>query len=120
MLSYLHWQFAAGPRWLLGTLWNLELALLRFFSVGLLLRTLFAPWHRDLAPYTHRTFTEFFLVFALNLISRAVGAVVRSLVLSVWLITQAIYVVLAAGFFVVCIAAPFLILAAAIVGLMYV
>lgn len=116
MFAYLHWQFVVGPRWLAVTLWNLELALLRFFSVGYMLRTLFAHWHRDAVAYTRRGFTDILIVFAWNQISRAVGFVVRSTVLLFWGVVQSIYACLALGFLLVFVAAPFLILALAGAG----
>lgn len=109
MLSYLHWQFITGPAWLLQTFWNLELALLQYFSVGLMLRTLFAHWHKDAVRYERRSFSQLFISFAWNQISRAIGFIVRSIVLTAWLIVQIVYLVFAFGIVVTFIAAPFLI-----------
>lgn len=117
MLSYLHWQFIVAPRFLLITAWNLELALVQFFSVGTMLRTLFAHWHRDIARYERRSFTEIFITFAWNQISRAIGFTIRSTVLLAWLIVQVLYLVIAFGVLVIFLIAPFLILVGLVIGL---
>lgn len=117
MLNYLHWQFIEGPTWLMQTFWNLELALLQYFSVGLMLRTLFAHWHKDAVSYERGSFSQIFISFAWNQISRGIGFVIRSAVLFAWLIVQVIYTLLAAGLLVVFIAAPLLIAASLVWGL---
>lgn len=109
MLAYLHWQFIVGPRFLLVTAWNLELALVQFFSVGTLLRTLFAHWHRDVATYEKRSFGEIFITFAMNQISRAIGLIIRSSVLLVWLLVQVLYIIIAVSLIAIFLAAPFLV-----------
>ncbi len=113
MGNYLRWQFVAGPRWLAQTLWNFELALLQFFSVGLMLRTLFAHWHKDAVAYTRRSFTEIFIAFAWNQISRTIGFIIRSAVLISWAIVQTFYLAVGLSLLIAFIAWPFL----AIVGI---
>ena len=110
MLKYLHWQFIEAPAWLAKTLWNLELALLQYFSVGFLLRTLFAHWHKDAVRYDRSSLSSIFISFAWNQISRGVGFVVRSAVLAVWLVIQIFYGVAALSLFILFLLAPFLIM----------
>jgi len=119
MLSYLHWQFIAGPQALARILWNVQRALVRYFSVGFLLRTLFAHWHRDFVRYDRSSFGTMFISFAWNQISRGIGLVVRSAVLLAWLCIQIPYTVLAILLWLVFLAAPFII-AALLAGGMYV
>lgn len=107
MLSYLRWQFLDGPKWLAQTLWNIELALLQFFSVGFLLRTLFSHWHKDAVRYDRSSLSAIFISFAWNQISRGVGFVVRSSVLVVWLCIQLLYIVLAISLWLLFLAFPF-------------
>ena len=116
MLAYLHWQFFLAPRWLLETFWNLELALLQYFSVGLMLRTLFAHWHKDAVPYNRGSFGQIFLSFAWNQISRTIGFIIRASVLFVWLVVQVLYLSAALGFFLAFLTAPFAIIAALVAG----
>lgn len=117
MLSYLRWQFAVAPAWLVRTMWQLELALLQFFSVGLLLRTLFAHWHKDAVAYDRSSFSAIFISFAWNQISRAIGFVVRAAVLLAWLVVQVIYLIVAVAFLLIFVAAPFLIVIGVTTGL---
>lgn len=51
----------------------------RYFSVGLLFRTLFVPWHRDISLKTWRGFSPLRSIerFLWNLFARVVGATVR-------------------------------------------
>lgn len=116
MLSYLHWQFIAGPSALAQILWNIERALMRLFSVGFLLRTLFAHWHRDAVRYDRSSFGTIFISFAWNQISRGIGFVVRGAVLLVWLSLQVPYLILAALVWLVFVTAPFLITALLLAG----
>ncbi len=117
MLSYLHWQFIVGPAWLVRTAWNIELALLQYFSVGLMLRTLFAHWHKDAVRYERSSFSQILISFAWNQISRAIGFIIRSTVLAAWLVVQVVYLVLALGIIAAFIAAPFVIAALLVWGL---
>lgn len=116
MLSYLDWQFVKGPAWLMRTFWNVERALLQFFSVGLMLRTLFAHWHKDAVQYQRGSFSQIFISFAWNQISRAIGFIVRSTVLAAWLVVQIIYLVFGLALILIFLAAPFVIVAGLIAG----
>lgn len=117
MLSYLHWQFVVAPAWLARTMWNLELALVQFFSVGFLLRTLFAHWHRDAVRYDRSSIGAIFVSFAWNQISRGIGFIVRSAVLLAWLCIQIVYLFLAVGLWLMFLTAPFLITLGFLAGL---
>lgn len=110
MLNYLRWQFLDGPKWLLEVLWNLELALLQFFSVGFLLRTLFAHWHKDAVRYDRSSISSIFISFAWNQISRGVGFVVRSSVLLAWLCIQLVFLAVATSIWLLFVIWPFLII----------
>jgi len=116
MLSYLHWQFVKGPAWLMRTFWNIERALLQYFSVGLMLRTLFAHWHKDAVQYQRGSFSQIFISFAWNQISRAIGFLVRSSVLVAWLVVQLFYFAFGLAIILVFLAAPFIILAGLLTG----
>jgi hypothetical protein len=66
--------------------WNIQRALARYFSAGLLVRTLFAHWHKDAVSYKQGTISGIALAFAWNVISRAIGFMVRSITLVVFAI----------------------------------
>jgi hypothetical protein len=79
ILQYLIWQFFDVPKQLLSAWKNFLLFNLNYFSVPLLLRTFFSPWRRYKWSYGKgfdaRRYVE---VFFSNLISRILGAIVRS------------------------------------------
>lgn len=56
------------------------------FSVKICLRTLFAPWKRDLISYDGLTLQQKFEVWTLNLASRFIGALIKSMTLLSFLI----------------------------------
>jgi hypothetical protein len=91
LADYLYWQYVWAPRWLLGLIWNVQRALLQFFSVKLMVRTLLAHWHKDAMSFRGGTLGELGMTIVWNLISRAIGFGVRVLVLLVWLVVEAVY-----------------------------
>ena len=90
--QYFHWQFLYGPRWLIQLITNLQRATLQIFSVKLMLSTLLAPWHRDKVAWRGGTPTQFVMTIAWNLISRAIGFIIRTSVIIFWLAIEAILI----------------------------
>lgn len=95
ILHYVRWQFVDGPRWLLRFAWTLQRILWRFFSVGLMLRTLFAHWHRDALAYQPGGLGELIKTFVMNQISRMIGFLIRVCLLGFWLLCELFYIPLA-------------------------
>ena len=114
-LEYFHWHYIVAPRWLNQFFWHLELALLHFFSVGFMLKTLFSHWHRDVTAY-RGSLQDLAIIFAWNQISRLIGFLIRSSVLILWACVQVIYITLAVAFFVAFIIWPLLVLASLVAG----
>lgn len=56
------------------------------FSVKICLKTLFAPWKRDMISYEGLTLQQKFQVWTLNLASRFIGALIKSMTLLSFLI----------------------------------
>lgn len=81
MFGLLTWHIWYVPRWLITLTWNLERAAVRYFSAGLILRTLVAHWHKDAVPYQQGTVSGIALAFAWNMISRGFGFFVRTVAL---------------------------------------
>lgn len=78
--SFLSWWYGAGWARVTRSLGSRLQAILDNFSVKQLLRTLFAPWRR-IITYPGRSLEERFRALGDNLFSRAIGFVVRVIVL---------------------------------------
>jgi ATP-dependent Clp protease ATP-binding subunit ClpC len=89
--NFLRWYYSAGMReWF--DIWRRFVSFVPYyFSITLLLKTLFSPWHRDISPKTWRGFDPIKSTKKIvwNLFSRIIGAFVRLCViffaLVVWL-----------------------------------
>lgn len=77
-LQYLIWQFFEMPRNILIGWKNFLKFGINYFSVPLLLKTLFSPWHKYSWAYP-RGFDigKYLEAFISNLISRILGAILR-------------------------------------------
>ncbi|MDP3997243.1 MAG: hypothetical protein Q8P73_01950 [bacterium] len=106
MLSFLYWQFISAPTWLLKLYANLELALWRFFSVPFIVKTLFSYWHKDSVTLRQGSFTGLVKAISWNIISRAVGFIIRVTVLLAWCGAQAAFIILASSSFLIFILWP--------------
>lgn len=89
--DYLAWQFVAGPMWLLRLAFNLQIMLLRSFSVPIMLKSLFSYWHRDAASLKQGSIEGIFQAIAWNIISRLIGFIIRCVVLAIWLISASLF-----------------------------
>jgi hypothetical protein len=101
-IEYVYWQFVSGPQWLLTLARDLERALLRFFSVSFMVRTLFAYWRKDSVSYRAGSLEGIALAFAWNTISRGIGFIIRTMVLLVWVLAAVVLFVISGiviGFF---------------------
>lgn len=117
--EYFHWQFIVGPRWLLEFIWNVQRALMRLFSVPLMIRTLVAHWHRDVVPYRGGTFSNYAMTFAWNQVSRGIGLIIRSAVLITWMLCEIALLFFATGAVVAFLAWPLLVVVGMITGFIF-
>lgn len=115
--DYLYWHYILAPSFLARFFWNLEAALLQFFSVPLLVKTLVAHWHKDAVPYKGGTIREYATAFAWNIISRVIGFIIRTATLAVYAAIQAIYGALVVMFFLVFLVLPLALLGGSIAGI---
>jgi len=76
-LSYLSWHYTAAWGDLFRLHRNFSWFLLNFFSIRILLRTLFSPWHRLHEGGSSKT-AGFVGSFILNLMLRCIGLAARS------------------------------------------
>lgn len=87
--DYLFWHYVFAPRKLLRIAANFFIFFYYYFSAGLLVRTLFAPWKRQAIKRERAlSLSNLLQVLSYNLISRTIGAVVRSAVLLGWFLAE--------------------------------
>ena len=78
-IKYLVWYFFDTPKGILRAWRNCLKFNLNHWSVPLLLQTWLSPWRRYRYSYGKGfSFTKYFEVFSFNLISRVIGAIIRS------------------------------------------
>lgn len=86
-VSYIIWHYTYALGELLGIVRNFIWAEYRLFSIPIMIRTLFSPWHR-LGEQYHRTIEigEILGTFIINTIMRIIGLITRSLIIILGLI----------------------------------
>lgn len=118
-LSYLRWHYLDATRDILKGWGNILWFILNYFSVLLLLRTLFSPW-RGIQWRKRKGFYPGDMLFTLmsNLISRILGAIVRSFLIVAGLLGEAVFFVLGASLLIFWLFLPFLIFIGFIYGIL--
>lgn len=119
-VHYFYWQYVAGPRWLLRLAFNVQRMLFQLFSVKFMLRTLVAHWRKDAVSYRQGSFTGMLKAWAWNMISRAVGFIIRLVVLVGWVVTEGLFWPLAAVVLLLFLLWPALVLVGAATGIVFV
>ena len=78
ILQFLGWYYSGAIKGLI-TIWkNFIIFVREYYSIPLLLRTLFHPWRRDITKYGRGfSFKNFFETLIFNLISRGLGFIIR-------------------------------------------
>ncbi len=105
IFDYLSWHYTRAFRDI-GSVWlNFMWFILHFFSIPLLLRTLFSPWRRVSAGHKKGDLEDYAQAIAFNLMSRLVGFLVRIVLVVVGLIALTLLIL---GFVVFLIAWSFL------------
>lgn len=94
-LQYLSWHFFDVPKKILKAFKNILLFNLEYFSIFLLLKTFFSHWRRYSFAYPRgfdiRAYTG---VFFSNLISRILGAVVRTFLIVLGILVEILILLL--------------------------
>lgn len=92
--QWVFWHFIEMPKEIVRAWKNFFLFNLNYFSIFLLLKTLFFPWRKYSCSYGRGfDFNRYIEAFLSNLIFRILGAVIRSVLIFVGLLTQ-IFIVL--------------------------
>ncbi len=86
LFAWISWQFYDVPKFILKTWRNYLTFNLNYFSVLQLLKTLFSPWRQyKWSPGRGFDIPRFFEALFSNLISRILGAIVRSVLIVIGL-----------------------------------
>lgn len=97
-LKLLAWHFYDAPKGILRAFKNFLVFNFNFFSIGLLFKTLFSHWRRYRESYGRGfDIKRYFTVFVGNIISRILGAMVRTAAIFIGLVVE-FFIFLAAIF----------------------
>jgi len=112
------WYYKDAPRGIAGVWRNFILFVLNYFSIGLLLKTIFSPWKR-IRESRERGFDlmNFFSVLTLNLFSRTIGFLVRSVVIVFGIIVEIIVLVCGLAVLILWFILPFFLIFAIFEGI---
>jgi hypothetical protein len=104
------WQFYEVPRFLLQ-IWNNYMAFAsNFFSFKLLLKTFFSPWRRYKWRYPKGfDVAEFFNTLISNIFSRILGAMMRTVLIIMGVISQVTVALVGLVIFIAWLLLPFII-----------
>jgi len=116
--QYLVWQFLDVPRQLFSVWRNFLLFVVNYFSLPSLLKTFFAPWKKYEWSYGQGFDAKRYLeVFFSNLMSRVLGAIVRSFIVIAGLIAAIVVILLGLIIFIGWLFLPLILLAGFLFGL---
>ena len=108
-IQYLQWQFFDVPKNILQAWQNCLRFNLNYWSVPLLLKTLFSHWRRYKYSYGKGlNFKRYFEAFTFNMISRVLGAIMRSVLIVLGLLTEIFVFLAGAIVFLIWLILPFL------------
>ena len=109
--SWFFWQFYEAPVFLLSVWKNYLIFASNMFSVGLLLKTFFAPWRRYKWGYPKALdIGEFFSTLISNTFSRIIGAIMRVVLIFVGFIFKIFIIIIGAAALLFWVLTPFIIL----------
>ena len=108
-LRYVKWHFIDAPINILKGWGNIIWFVFNYFSVSILLATFFSPWRRITWSYG-RGFRlgDFLFVSASNLISRILGAIMRTVLIVVGLTVDLVVLIAGIPVFLIWLVLPFL------------
>jgi hypothetical protein len=110
-LVFWRWYYYEAVKDVLTAWKNFVIFAREYFSIPLLLRTLFSPWRRDITKRPKGLdIKKFFQYLAYNGISRGVGLIVRFFTILVGLIFLLLTIALGAVFFILWLVLPFVLL----------
>jgi hypothetical protein len=111
ILVFWKWYYGEAVKNVLAAWRNFVIFALNYFSIPLLLKTLFAPWKRDITRKPRGLdMKKLFDYLAFNLISRGLGFLVRVITILVGIVFLILVVVAGAIFFALWLVMPLVLL----------
>lgn len=117
MISYFSWWYYDEPMYLWRSIKIITKKFLSSFSVGILLRTLFDPWKKDVIYLQNASLDAQLKAFANNIFSRCIGFVMRFFTIIIGLVLTGIIFVVMTVLYLAWLLMPAIILALVILGL---
>ena len=109
--QYIEWHFYEAPREILAGWRNFILFGFNYFSLPVLIRTLFSHWHRYRYEYgTQFNLGRWFEAFTFNLMSRGIGAVLRVFLIFFGVLAEIFILIAGALIFCLWLLIPFLVI----------
>jgi hypothetical protein len=111
------WWYSKGLRDFFIYLKAIFLKIADIFSVKLLLRTFFSPWKRDITSMEGLPLNQMIQVIVFNLISRIIGAFIKTIILFIYLIALSVFVAVSLFLVVLWVFLPLISIIGLIVGI---
>lgn len=116
--QYLQWQFLIAPKNIFLGWRNFFMFNLNYFSVFPLMKTLFSPWRRYNWVYPKGfDIAKYFEILSSNLISRMMGAIMRSSLIVIGLIMEILIIIAGIIILIAWLALPAILILGLIFGL---
>lgn len=120
ILQFWAWYYTTAVKGLIKTWRNFIIFVQEYYSIPLLLRTLFYPWRRDITKYGRGFSIKNFLeTLSFNLISRSIGFVVRSVTIVIGLFCLVGVIILGFLILITWLVLPVVLLFLIITGLLF-
>ena len=119
LIQYLQWHFISQPRVILKN-WKVFLLFnLNYWSIHLLLKTLFSHWRRYRYSYGKRfDLKKYFEVFTFNMMSRFMGTIVRIVFIFLGILTELLIIIIGLIIFLLWLILPILLIIGIFLGFM--
>ncbi|HEY4510160.1 MAG TPA: hypothetical protein VJC15_04240 [Candidatus Paceibacterota bacterium] len=118
LFRYVKWHYLEASKEILKGWGNILWFGFNYFSVLLLIRTFFSPWKKITWDYGRGfDISRYLFIFSSNLVSRVLGAFVRSLLIATGVVGQLALLFLGSIFFLFWLVLPALIVATFLYGI---
>lgn len=110
MITYFSWWYGTELKFLWQAIGTMIAKIYSFFSISLLIKTLFDPWKRDVVSAENLSINDRFRLLIGNLVSRFVGFLIRFVTILIGLFFTLAFALLMIVFLVVWLFLPIIII----------